>query len=115
MGGGQAFTIGLKHLDVFAWVGEFSSGLLSDADFKVGKYLPSLIADVPTLNKRLNLLFLSCGTEDPRLPGHLDLVDDLTRYRVRHEWYTTAGAHEWKVWRHSLREFLPKLFQPSRA
>ena len=111
MGGGQAFTIGLKHLDLFAWVGEFSSGLLSDADFKIEKYLPNLVADAPSFNKKLKLLFLSCGTEDPRLPGQLDLMDDFTRYKVGYEWYTTPGAHEWKVWRHSLRAFLPKLFQ----
>jgi enterochelin esterase family protein len=35
MGGGQAFTIGLKHLDLFAWVGEFSSGLVSDTEFRL--------------------------------------------------------------------------------
>ena len=34
MGGGQAFTIGLKHMDLFAWVGEFSSGLVSDTEFR---------------------------------------------------------------------------------
>jgi hypothetical protein len=26
-------------------------------------------------------------------------------------WYGTPGSHEWKVWRHSLAELLPKLFQ----
>jgi enterochelin esterase-like enzyme len=115
MGGGQAFTIGLQHLDQFAWVGEFSSGLVSDADFRIEKYLPGLIENVPSVNKRLRLLFLSCGSEDPRYPGHLDLMDALNRYKIRHEWYRTPGAHEWKVWRHSLREFLPRLFQSSRA
>jgi enterochelin esterase-like enzyme len=115
MGGGQAFTIGLRNLDRFAWVGEFSSGLVSDADFRIEKYMPALIEDVPSVNKRLRLLFLSCGSEDPRYPGQLDLMDTLIRYKIRHEWYSTPGAHEWKVWRHSLREFLPRLFQPSRA
>ena len=42
MGGGQAFTIGLKHLDLFAWVGEFSSGLVSDTEFHLEKHLPGL-------------------------------------------------------------------------
>jgi Enterochelin esterase and related enzymes len=34
MGGGQAFTIGLKHLDRFAWIGEFSSGLIRRRRFQ---------------------------------------------------------------------------------
>jgi enterochelin esterase-like enzyme len=115
LGGGQAFTTGLQNLDRFAWVGEFSSGLVSDADFRIDKYLPGFTENVPNVNRRLRLLFLSCGSEDPRYPGHLDLVDALTRYKIRHEWYSTPGAHQWKVWRHSLREFLPRLFQSSKA
>jgi enterochelin esterase family protein len=111
MGGGQAFTIGLKHLDQFAWVGEFSSGLLSAADFKLAEHLPGFLEDPATANQRLKLLFLSCGTEDPRINGHLDLVDLLKAKQIRAVWYPTPGAHEWKVWRHSLAEFLPKLFR----
>jgi enterochelin esterase family protein len=111
MGGGQAFTIGLKHLEMFAWVGEFSSGLLSDTDFNLSKHLPGMLEDPARANQQLKLLFLSCGTEDPRIPGHLDLMDNLKAKQIRYVWYPTAGAHEWKVWRHSLAEFLPKLFR----
>ena len=111
MGGGQAFTIGLKHLETFAWVGEFSSGLLSDTDFNLARHLPGFLDDPARANQQLKLLFLSCGTEDPRIPGHMDLMDALKAKQVRYIWYPTAGAHEWKVWRHSLAEFLPKLFR----
>jgi enterochelin esterase family protein len=113
MGAGQSFTIGLKHLDQFAWIGEFSSGLLSDADFRLEQYLPAVAENAHEVNSKLHLLFLSCGTEDPRYPGHLDLIDALTSNHLRHVWYSTAGAHEFKVWRHSLNEFLPRLFQSS--
>lgn len=111
MGGGQAFTIGLRHLDSFGWVGEFSSGLLSDDNFRIASYLPKLVADPEGTNAKLRLLFLSCGTEDPRYAGHLNLVDDLKSLSIRHVWYSTPGAHEFKVWRHSLLEFLPLLFR----
>jgi enterochelin esterase family protein len=47
MGGGQAFTIGLRNLDAFAWVGEFSSGLVSDADFDLETHLPGFQAMPP--------------------------------------------------------------------
>lgn len=111
MGGGQAFTIGLTHLDRFAWIGEFSSGLLGSADFRIEKYLPEVVANSPEVNRTLRLLFLSCGTEDPRYAGHLDLLDALTAHGIRHVWYPTPGVHEWKVWRHTLNDFLPRLFQ----
>jgi enterochelin esterase-like enzyme len=111
MGGGQAFTIGLKHMETFAWVGEFSSGLLSDTDFNLAKHLPGFLDDGARVNKQLGLLFLSCGTEDPRIPGHLDLADALKGHQIHYVWYPTPGGHEWKVWRHSLAEFLPRLFR----
>jgi enterochelin esterase family protein len=113
MGGGQAFTIGLKHLDTFAWVGQFSSGLVSDADFSLEKHLPGFLDNPAAVNRKLRLLFLSCGTDDPRYNGQLDLVDTLKRHEIRCQWFSTPGIHEWKVWRHSLAEFLQKVFQPA--
>jgi len=111
MGGGQAFTIGLKRLDQFAWVGEFSSGLISDTDFRLDRHLPGFLDHPDEVNRRLKLLFLSCGTEDPRYPGQLDLMDVLKQHHIRYVWYPTPGVHEWKVWRHALHEFAQKLFQ----
>lgn len=115
MGGGQAFLTGLRNLDTFAWVGEFSSGAVSEADFRLEQAVPGLLSDPVATNTRLRLLFLSCGSEDARYLGHLDLVDKLKKYGIRHEWYSTPGNHEWKVWRHSLAELLQKLFQPEKA
>lgn len=111
MGGGQAFTIGLRRLDAFAWVGEFSSGLVSEVGFDVEKQVPGLLKDPEAVNRKLKLFWLSCGTEDPRFPGQLDLSDLFKKHGIRHEFHSTPGAHEWKVWRHLLAEFLPRLFQ----
>jgi enterochelin esterase family protein len=111
MGGGQAFTMGLKHLDQFAWVGEFSSGLVSDTEFRLDKHLPGFTEHPDEINRKLKLLFLSCGTEDPRYPGQLDLADTLKQHNIRYVWYPTPGVHEWKVWRHALAEFAQKVFQ----
>jgi enterochelin esterase family protein len=111
MGGGQAFTIGLKHMDLFAWVGEFSSGLVSDTDFKLEKHLPGFLDHPDEVNRKLKLLFLSCGTEDPRYPGQLDLADNLKEHGIKFVWYPSPGVHEWKVWRHALAEFGQKVFQ----
>jgi enterochelin esterase-like enzyme len=111
MGGGQAFTIGLKHLDLFAWVGEFSSGLVSDTEFRLEKHLPGFLDRPDDVNRKLKLLFLSCGTEDPRYPGQLDLIDNLKQHNIHYVWYPSPGVHEWKVWRHALAEFAQKVFQ----
>jgi enterochelin esterase-like enzyme len=115
MGGGQAFTIGLKNLDRFAWVGEFSSGLVSDTEFKLDQHLPGFLDHPADINQKLKLLFLSCGTEDPRFPGQLDLLDFLKQHQIRYVWFPTPGVHEWKVWRHALAEFAQKVFSPVRS
>ena len=87
MGGGQAFTMGLKHLDMFAWVGEFSSGLVSDTEFHLDKYLPGFLEDPKAANSKLRLLYLSCGTNDPRYPGQLDLADLLKAHDIHYVWF----------------------------
>ncbi len=106
MGGGQAFTIGLKNQDKFGSVGEFSSGLLSGVDFDFEKTLPGVLAK----GVKLRVLYVGCGDEDPRIPGHEDLSAFLKKHGIEHVYQTAKGAHEWKVWRTLLADFLPRAF-----
>jgi enterochelin esterase-like enzyme len=111
MGGGQAFTMGMKHLDQFAWIGSFGSGLLGDPDFRLEQYLPAVVADAPSVSRKLRLLFLSCGTEDPRLPGQLEVIAALKKYQLQPVWFSPPGGHTFLVWRPTLKEFLQRIFQ----
>ena len=111
MGGLQALTIGLKNLDYFASVGVFSSGLISDAGFNLDQYLPGFLSRPAEVNRQLRLMFLSCGSEDPRYGGHEALVNALKQHKINYVWYPTPGVHEFKVWRHSLYEFAQQVFR----
>ena len=111
MGGGQAFIIGLRNLDKFAWIGEFSSGLLSDRSFDINERAPGVFKNPETVNKQLKLLYLACGTEDPRIDGHRELDKKLTKSKIRHEYHESPGGHEWQVWRTHLASFMQKLFK----
>jgi enterochelin esterase-like enzyme len=113
MGAGQAFTLGLRNLDKFAWVAEFSAGAFASPKFELETQVPGLLQDPAAVNRRLKLLFLGVGTEDTRYPGHLKLVDLLQKSGIHNEFHTTPGEHEWKAWRHLLAELMPKLFQPA--
>jgi enterochelin esterase family protein len=110
MGAGQAFLTGLRHPEIFRYVGVFSSGVVSDVDFDLRTSVPGLLAKNA---QQPRLLFLSCGTEDPRYAGYIKLMETLKAHGIRYEWFSTPGAHEWKVWRHSLAEMLPRLFVPT--
>ncbi len=110
MGGGQAFVMGLRQLPSFAWVAQFSSGLLADKAFDLLAWAPAL-RDPAAANAQLRLLWLGCGDIDPRYNGHLNLMDDLHARGVHAEFHASHGGHEWAVWRDQLRQLLPVLFR----
>ena len=92
MGAGQAFLTALHHSDKFAWVGAFSSGLLADRDFTLESGAREILADLAGFNRRTQLLFLSCGTEDPRYAGALNLLDAFKAHQIQYEWF----EHTWR-------------------
>ncbi|HYQ58338.1 MAG TPA: alpha/beta hydrolase-fold protein, partial [Draconibacterium sp.] len=71
MGGGQSFYVGLESLDVFASVGVFSSGLFGGiretSSFDAEKEIPGLLSKSDDFNKKLDLFYISCGEQDPRI------------------------------------------------
>lgn len=111
MGGGQAYVMGLKNLDTFAWIGEFSSGLLSDPAFDINERAPGVFNNAAAVNQKIRLLWIGCGTDDPRIDGHKKLVSELSQKGIKHKVLNIPGGHEWKVWRIQLHEFLQQLFK----
>lgn len=111
MGGGQAYVIGLRNLDRFCAIGQFSAGILSDGQFDYERYAPGVIDDAERINRELELLWISCGTKDPRYRGHLDTVDELRRRGIRHEFHDGPWGHEWTFWRLQLHDFAQHIFK----
>ena len=115
-GGGTAFPTGLNNLDTFAAVGEFSSGMFGGtggvtAAVRADTIVPELFTNAAQKSARLKLLYMSCGTEDPRMPFQKQTFDDLTKQGFKPVFMSFAGAHQWKVWRYSLNDFAPRLFR----
>lgn len=110
MGAGQAMQIGLANLDRFAGIGSFSGGGRAfDAKTSYG----GAFADSATANKKLDLLWIGCGTGDRGYPGATSLHQALDAAGVRHSWFEGPGSHEWQVWRKHLQDFAPRLFRGS--
>jgi enterochelin esterase family protein len=115
-GGGTAFPTGLNNLDTFATVGEFSSGMFGGTGnvttaVRADVIVPGLFTNGAQKAARLKLLYMSCGTDDPRMPFQKQTFEDLTRNGFKPVFMGFAGAHQWKVWRHSLNDFAPRLFR----
>lgn len=111
MGGGQAYIMGLRHLEKFAWIGQFSSGLLSDENFDINERAPGIFNHPSDINRKLRLLWIGCGKDDPRMPGHTRLAENLNTQGIKHTVFNISGGHEWKVWRLQLHAFLQQLFK----
>lgn len=104
MGGGQSLSIGLRHTDLFAWVGGFSSATPApDA-------VPKALAEASVTNRRLKLLWIACGKDDFLLKRNQEFIQALEEKKVQHTWRLTEGNHSWPVWRVYLAEFAPLLF-----
>lgn len=125
-GGGTTFNVGMRRLDMFGWLGEFSSGIFggtapargaaAPAGAGYGAYEPEKIApgiyqNLVSPAKKPKLFWMSVGTEDPRLPFQKQALEDFQKHGIQPTFKTYSGAHEWKVWRHSLAEFAPLLFR----
>jgi enterochelin esterase-like enzyme len=108
MGGGQSLTIGLQHLDQFAWIGGFSSATpQGDLDLEFA----NLVIDVNRTNKAIELLWVGCGKDDFLIERNQAFDAWLAEKGIDHTYRLTEGGHDWTVWRKYLAEFLPLLFQ----
>lgn len=134
VGGAQTLYTAFNNLDLFAWVAAFSGGYpvmpgvaidvppppnaasLKGPDLtksldpeKFAALLPQLNAGA---NDRLRLLYISIGTADTLMTTHGVVKQVLKDKGVKYMLVEFPGyIHEWPVWRVSLRDLLPRLFQ----
>ena len=104
MGGFESLHAGLHHLDHFAWLGAFSSGLRDD-------FAARLDVSANDVNGQLRVFWIACGTEDRLHDVNAQLRSWLTSRGIHHTAIDTPGAHTWMVWRRNLAAFAPLLFR----
>lgn len=102
MGAAQSLTIGLNHLDLFSAIGAFSGTGNRDNWEK---------ADAATVNRKLKVLWLGCGTDDFAYEGVKALHEILDRKGVKHVWNESGGGHSWPNWQVYLSKYAPLLFR----
>ena len=106
MGGGQALTIGLRHLDHFAYIGGFSSALFGNTS--------ALVSAPAAASKQLRLLWLSCGDEDRLMDANKTFHASLEQKKVSHLWHVDSGGHTWPVWKNDLYLLAQRLFRDDK-
>jgi len=108
MGGGQSLTIGLGNLELFGWVGAFSSAVPREPK------LDELLSNAKKKNNNLNLLWIGCGNKDFLFKANQKLITRLNTNNIRHVAHITGGGHEWRLWRIYLNELVPLLFKTNK-
>jgi enterochelin esterase-like enzyme len=106
MGGAESLRTGLNHMDQFAWIGAFSSGGFDLQDFNA--QFPGVDS---TINGKLKLFWIACGTDDGLIKVNRDFKNWLKGKGVQFTDVETPGAHTWMVWRRNLTAFAPLLFK----
>ena len=105
MGGGQSLNFGLAHMDVFAYVGGFSSAPNTN--------MPEVLVPDPEKTKAENaLLWMVCGSKD----GLMYNSARLKAYCDKHGVPCTLieypeGQHDFIVWKYGLYNFAQLIFK----
>ena len=117
MGGSQTLNIAIPHLDRFAYIGVYSSGLIGEFPGEAPSTGSSWEArnqamlDNPALKKGLKLLWFSTGKDDGLIGTSKATVELLKKHGFNAVFEESSGAHTWINWRNYLNEFAPQLFQ----
>lgn len=105
MGGGQSLNFGLGNLDVFAWVGGFSSAPNT-------KPPSELLPNPEKAKEQLNVLWISCGNKDGLMNFSRRTHEYMMQHEVPHIFYVEPGGHDFEVWKNDLYMFSQLLFKP---
>jgi enterochelin esterase-like enzyme len=117
MGGMQTFQVTFDHLDLFSYIGGFSGAagqlVMGNRALEPKSDLHGSLADPAAFSRRVHLLWLGVGTEEPPMmkAGLERLHSSLDEAHIQHVFYQSPGtSHEWQTWRRDLNDFAPRLF-----
>jgi enterochelin esterase family protein len=119
MGGAHTLNIGVPHLDQFAYLGVYSSGIFGITGGPGGgqpqgpsfEQKHQAILDDAKLKTGLKLVWFATGKDDFLVATSRATVEMLKKHQFDVIYRETEGAHTWDKWREYLHEFAPQLFQ----
>lgn len=105
MGGGQSLNFGLGNMDLFAFVGGFSSAPNT-------KQPKELIPDVAAMKEKISLLWMVCGSEDGLMYNSSNLKAFCEQNDIPCTLINYPGeGHNFVVWKYGLYNFAQLIFK----
>ena len=119
MGGAQTLNIGIPHLEKFAYLGVYSSGIFGiipnpNRPAREGPTFEEqykTILENSKLKENLKLFWFATGKDDFLVETSRATVEMFRKHDFKVVYNEGEGGHTWIVWRQYLNEFLPQLFQ----
>jgi enterochelin esterase family protein len=119
MGGMHTLNIGIPHLQKFAYLGVYSSGIfgIAGGPGNSQRQGPSFedknkaVLDNPKPKKGLRLFWFATGKDDFLVGTSRATVEMFKKHGFDVVYRESSGAHTWDNWREYFREFTPQLFQ----
>jgi enterochelin esterase-like enzyme len=114
MGGFQTFQATMTNLDKFSYVGGFSGAAFLQPEADVKEMYNGVWANADAFNKKMKLMYLSIGTEEPQrmYTSVNNFHGTLEKLGIKHTYYESPGtSHEWQTWRRSLHQFASMIFK----
>jgi len=113
MGGIQTLYTGVKNIDLFSYLGVFSSGWiqpmqkeLADSQYEFMKN------NAEKINSELKLFWISQGgKEDIAWKNCQTMVAKFDEMKIKYIYSEYPGGHSWPVWRNNLYNFAQLLFK----
>ena len=122
-GGGTAFGIGMRHLDMYDYIGEFGTGTFGGLDnptdgyvsyaipYEPEKIAPGIYKNLVTTGVKPKLFYMSCGAQDPRVSFQQKAYEDFKQHNIDVVWKTFPGAHEFKFFRRAMADYVTLIFK----
>ncbi len=113
MGGLQTLYAGINNIDLFAYLGVFSSGWIQPMQKELADAQYVLMQkNTDTINSNLKQFWLAMGgKEDIAWNNCQLLIAKLDEMKIKYTYSEYPGGHTWPVWRNNLLNFAPLLFQ----
>ena len=113
MGGIQTLYTGVKNIDLFSYLGVFSSGWiqpmqkeLADSQYEFMKN------NADKINSDLKLFWISQGgKEDIAWKNCQSMIAKFDEMKIKYAYSEYPGGHSWPVWRNNLFNFAQLLFK----
>jgi len=134
MGGYGAVKAGLKHPELYSFVGSFSGAhdITRPGDVFRGESKPdvmSIFGPIGSVVRTSNDVYalaasaspadvpyfwIACGSNDPWLEPNRELVRVIKSRGLRYEYHERPGGHDWGFWQWSIRALLADPHLPAR-